>query len=33
VNAKNEFRAGYDFLDVFNAFRRHLVRVSWRYYL
>ncbi|HYL10608.1 MAG TPA: tetratricopeptide repeat protein, partial [Candidatus Acidoferrales bacterium] len=33
MNAKNELRAGYDFLDVFNAFRRHLVRVSWRYYL
>jgi tetratricopeptide (TPR) repeat protein len=32
VNSKNEFRTGYDFLDVYNAFHRHLFRVSWRHY-
>ena len=32
VNPKNEFRTGYDFLDVYNAFHRHLFRVSWRHY-
>jgi hypothetical protein len=32
VNAKNEFRTGYDFLDVYNAFHRHLFRFSWRHY-
>jgi tetratricopeptide (TPR) repeat protein len=28
----NEIRLGYDFLNVYNAFRRHLVSVSWRHY-
>jgi tetratricopeptide (TPR) repeat protein len=32
VNSKNEFRIGYDFLDVYNAFHRHLFRFSWRHY-
>ena len=32
VNSKNEFRTGYDFLDVYNAFHRHLFRVSLRHY-
>jgi Cellulose synthase operon protein C C-terminus (BCSC_C) len=32
VNSKNEFRTGYDFLDVYNAFHRHLFRFSWRHY-
>jgi tetratricopeptide (TPR) repeat protein len=32
VNSKNEFRTGYDFLDVYNAFHRHLFRISWRHY-
>jgi tetratricopeptide (TPR) repeat protein len=32
VNSKNEFRTGYDFLDVYNAFHRHLFRFSVRHY-
>jgi len=28
----NEIRLGYDFLNVYSAFRRHLVNVSWRHY-
>lgn len=28
----NELRFGYQFLDVYNAFRRHVVSVSWRHY-
>ncbi len=28
----NEIRMGYDFLNVYSAFRRHLVSVSWRHY-
>jgi tetratricopeptide (TPR) repeat protein len=32
INSKNEFRTGYDFLDVYNAFHRHLFHVSWRHY-
>jgi len=32
VNSRNEFRTGYDFLDVYNAFHRHLFRFSWRHY-
>jgi tetratricopeptide (TPR) repeat protein len=32
VTAHNELRAGYDFLNVYNAFRRSIVRVSWRFY-
>jgi len=29
---ENEIRMGYDFLNVYSAFRRHLVSVSWRHY-
>ena len=29
---ENEIRLGYDFLNVYSAFRRHLVSVSWRHY-
>ena len=32
VNAQNDVRIGYDFLNVFNAFRRNLLRVTWRHY-
>lgn len=32
VSATNDIRAGYDFLNVFNAFHRHLFFVSWRHY-
>jgi len=29
---ENELRFGYDFLNVYSAFRRHLVSISWRHY-
>jgi len=32
VSPGNEIRMGYDFLNVYSAFRRHLVSVSWRHY-
>src|SRR5438270_5275941 len=32
ASAGNEIRLGYDFLNVYSAFRRHLVSVSWRHY-
>ena len=32
VSPGNEVRLGYDFLNVYSAFRRHLVSVSWRHY-
>jgi tetratricopeptide (TPR) repeat protein len=32
VTPENEIRLGYDFLNVYSAFRRHLVNVSWRHY-
>ena len=32
VTPSNEMRLGYDFLNVYSAFRRHLVSVSWRHY-
>lgn len=32
VGAKDDIRGGYDFLNVFNAFHRHLFLVGWRHY-
>jgi len=32
VSATNDIRAGYDYLNVFNAFHRHLFSASWRHY-
>jgi cytochrome c-type biogenesis protein CcmH/NrfG len=32
VSATNDIRGGYDYLNVFNAFHRHLFFVSWRHY-
>ncbi|HYA23407.1 MAG TPA: tetratricopeptide repeat protein [Terriglobales bacterium] len=32
VSATNDIRAGYDYLNVFNAFHRHLFSFSWRHY-
>ena len=32
VSDKNEIRVGYDFLNVYNAFHRHLPSISWRHY-
>jgi len=32
ITPGNEMRLGYDFLNVYSAFRRHLVSVSWRHY-
>jgi hypothetical protein len=32
VNEKNDLRFSYSFQDTFNAFRAHVVRVSWRHY-
>jgi tetratricopeptide (TPR) repeat protein len=32
VSATNDIRGGYDYLNVFNAFHRHLFSASWRHY-
>jgi hypothetical protein len=32
MNSANELRTSYDFLDVYNAFHRHLFRISLRHY-
>jgi hypothetical protein len=32
VNDANDLRIGYDFLNVFAAFRRNIVRITWRHY-
>jgi cytochrome c-type biogenesis protein CcmH/NrfG len=32
VSGTNDIRAGYDYLNVFNAFHRHLFSFSWRHY-
>ena len=32
INQENEFRFGYAYLNVFNAFERNLFRFSWRHY-
>ncbi|MFZ0638464.1 MAG: tetratricopeptide repeat protein [Candidatus Acidiferrales bacterium] len=32
ITANNELRLGYDYLNTFNAFHRHLFLVSWRHY-
>jgi len=32
ANAANDLRVGYDYLNVFNAFHRHLFSLSWRHY-
>lgn len=32
VTSRNDLRFGYDYLNVFNAFHRHLFLVSWRQY-
>lgn len=32
MTANNELRLGYDYLNTFNAFHRHLFFVSWRHY-
>lgn len=32
VSAMNDIRAGYEYLNVFNAFHRHLFFFSWRHY-
>ncbi len=32
VNDSNDLRIGYDFLNVFAAFRRNLLRITWRHY-
>lgn len=32
VYPQGDLRIGYDFLNVFNAFHRHLVLVTWRHY-
>jgi tetratricopeptide (TPR) repeat protein len=32
VNEKNDLRFSYSFQDTFNAFRAHVIRVSWRHY-
>jgi hypothetical protein len=32
VSASNDIRGGYDYLNVFNAFHRHLFFASWRHY-
>jgi len=28
----NELKFGYDYLNVFNAFNRHLYEFTWRHY-
>lgn len=32
VTASNDIRGGYDYLNVFNAFHRHLFDIIWRHY-
>ncbi|MGC1107390.1 MAG: tetratricopeptide repeat protein, partial [Candidatus Acidiferrales bacterium] len=32
MSANNELRLGYDYMNTFNAFHRHLFLVSWRHY-
>lgn len=32
ASANNEFRFGYDYLNTFNAFHRHLFFATWRHY-
>ena len=32
VDEANDLRIGYDFLNVFAAFRRNLLRITWRHY-
>ncbi len=32
ASANNEFRLGYDYLNTFNAFHRHLFFATWRHY-
>ncbi len=32
INDHNDVRIGYNFLNVFNAFRRNLFQVTWRHY-
>ena len=32
ASASNEFRFGYDYLNTFNAFHRHLFLATWRHY-
>lgn len=32
MTTNNELRLGYDYLNTFNAFHRHLFLVSWRHY-
>jgi len=32
MSGTNDIRAGYDYLNVFNAFHRHLFSFSWRHY-
>ena len=32
VNATNDLHAGYEYLNVFNAFHRHLFSFGWRHY-
>ncbi|MGB6875707.1 MAG: tetratricopeptide repeat protein [Candidatus Acidiferrales bacterium] len=32
MTVNNELRLGYDYLNTFNAFHRHLFLVSWRHY-
>lgn len=32
LGAKDEVRIGYDFLNVYNSFHRHLPSVTWRHY-
>jgi tetratricopeptide (TPR) repeat protein len=31
-NRHEEFRGAYEYLDIFNAFQRHIVRIAWRHY-
>jgi tetratricopeptide (TPR) repeat protein len=32
ITPQNDLRVSYDFLDVFNAFHRHSVSITWRHY-
>jgi tetratricopeptide (TPR) repeat protein len=32
ITPRNDLRISYDFLDVFNAFHRHSVSITWRHY-
>lgn len=32
ADERDEFRGSYEYLDIFNAFRRNIFRVAWRHY-